>query len=374
MPKVLVTTPYFKPRSGGLEEYAYQVALGLKLSRGWEVVIVTSGDKDEVDFHTYGGIRTYYLPYWLRLSNTPFGFCWARALRSILQTERPDLIMAHAPVPGMIDVTAQHAVGIPFVVVYHFGSMMKGSGWQDSLIRIYEQVVLPRAFHRASAIVCSSAFVQKSTLLAPWILKTVVVNPGVDTQLFRPPTSKTSGRKIMHVGGLKKGEQHKGLDISLRVTAELKERYPDVRLVVVGNGDQENHFRSIAERLKISENVEFLGRLIGPKLATAYQAADVLITPSRKEPFGMVLIEAMACGVPVVASSTEGIPDVVADRETGLLVEPDNIDGFALGVSELFERPSLATRLSHNARSNVVDEYSWPDKVDAFAKVMESLI
>jgi peptidoglycan-N-acetylglucosamine deacetylase len=374
-PRVLIAAPYFKPRGGGLEEYAYQIAKGLQGHRNWHVAVVASGDGDEVQMDSYQDIKVYYLPYRLKLSNTPFGLSWRRRLRRIISAERPDVILAHAPVSGMMDVVVGQTKKIPFVVTYHVASMAKGRRLPDLLVRCYESVLLPRAFRKARAIICTSAYVQRSALIAPYSYKSTVISPSADIEFFRPPLQKVSCHRVMHVGGLKAGEWHKGLDISLRVIAELKRRYSDVHLTVVGDGDKQPHYEALAAELGIVSEVEFRGRLGGERLVSAYQSADVLIMPSRQESFGMVLIEAMACGIPVVASAVEGIPDVVDDGEVGFLVEPDDVGGFASRIGKLFDDPALYIRYCENARRTAVTRRcTWPQQVERTAEVLEALI
>jgi glycosyltransferase involved in cell wall biosynthesis/peptidoglycan/xylan/chitin deacetylase (PgdA/CDA1 family) len=376
LPKLLVTSPYFKPRSGGVEEYAYQIAKGLQDTRHWDVAVVASGDRGELATGSYQGLRVYHLPYWLKISNTPLGLGWRRALRRVIAIERPDAVVAHAPVPGMVDITARQARKIPFVVTYHHDSMAKGKARSDVPIRCYEALVLPRALRQARKIICCSSFVQRSALVAPYADKTAVINPGVDTGLFVPAGYKRPGHhRVMHVGGLRTGERYKGLEISLRVTSELRQKYPDVHLAVVGNGDQLPYFEKRAAELGIARHVEFRGRLAGQDLVTAYQDADVLIVPSTKEAFGMVILEAMACGVPPVASAAEGIPDVVRDGEFGFLVAPGDVAGFAGKISELFDDAALAERFSRNARRAArAGDYAWPRQVERTAQLLQALM
>ena len=223
--------------------------------------------------------------------------------------------------------------------------MVKGKSWADVPIRCYEALVLPRALRKARKIICCSAFVQNSALVAPYINKSTVISPGVDTSLFVPGPQRVAGHGIMHVGGLKTGERYKGLETSL------------------------------AEQLGITGHVKFCGRLAGPQLISAYQAADVLIVPSTKESFGMVILEAMACGVPPVASAAEGIPDVVRDGEFGFLVEPVDIAGFTKKIRELFDDAALSKRFSQNARrAALAREYAWPRQVERTAQLLEALL
>ena len=275
----------------------------------------------------------------------------------------------------MLEITASLAKKIPFVVTYHVGSMLKGRFWPDLLIRWYEAVVLPRVLRKASRIICCSAYVQRSPLISPYAEKSTVIHPGVETDIFAPDPNRVPGYRLVHVGGLKTGEEHKGVEISLRITAELKQRYPTVHLTVVGDGDKRSHYEALAEELDIAQQVEFCGRLAGQELVSAYQAADILIAPFHREAFGMVIAEAMACGVPPVASATGGIPDVVNDSEFGFLIEPNDIACFTKKISELFDDVVMRERFAQRARSvAVTSEYAWSCQVELTARLLESLI
>jgi peptidoglycan-N-acetylglucosamine deacetylase len=336
-PRALITMPYFKPNSGGLEEYCYQIAKGLQADKNWQVAVVSSGRDYPQPVSYFQGLKTYRLPYSLMLSNTPFGFTWPRRLKHIITAEQPDIIIGHAPVPGMIDVTARQAKKVPFVVTYHYGSMLKDRPLPDVFIRFYESWLLPLLLRKSSGVIVTSDYIKSWKLMQPYIDKTIVIKPAVDVDIFTPKHKPEVGRNIMHVGGLKPGEEHKGLRTSLLVTAKLKAAYPDVKLVVVGNGSRLGYFSELAYKFGISEHVDFRGRLTGQELARAYQAADILIVPSRTEAYGMVVIEAMACGVPVVASATGGIPEIITDNESGFLVSVGDVDEFASKISRLFE-------------------------------------
>ncbi|MGA2826516.1 MAG: glycosyltransferase, partial [Streptosporangiaceae bacterium] len=115
------------------------------------------------------------------------------------------------------------------------------------------------------------------------------------------------------------------------------------------------------------------GRLTGDDLVAAYHDADVLITPSRTEAFGMVLIEAMASGLPVVASRVDGIPEVVTDCETGFLTEPGDVAGFARKISKLFDDPALWLRFSENGLK-VATARDWLTQVQRTAEFVENVI
>ena len=371
--RALITTPYFKPHSGGLEEYCFQIAKGLQDARGWQVTVATSGRKPDAGTADYQGVKVHRMPYRLTLSNTPIGLAWRRKLKQIIAAERPDFVITHAPVPGMIDITASVAGKIPLVVTYHYGTMLKGNWLTDPPLRLYERFQLPRVLHRARGLITVSEFVQRTDLLGPFHDKSLIIKPGISHGFYKPRPPRPIGHTLMHVGGLKCGEGHKDLITSLRVTAELEKTYPDVRLIVVGNGNRQAFFEKQAAQLGIAGNVEFLGRLTGDDLVAAYHDVDVLITPSRTEAFGMVLIEAMVSGLPVVASRVGGIPEVVTDCETGFLVEPGDVADFTRKISKLFDDPALWQRFNENGLKAATTR-NWSAQVQRTAEFVENVI
>ena len=375
-PRALITTPYFKPSSGGVQEYCYQIAKGLKEEKDWNISIVTSGAESKVCAESYEGLIIHRLPIRVKFSNTPLGFRWRKQIKSIISVERPDVVIAHGPVPGMLDVTAGLVKKTPLIVTYHTGTMLKGNIWPDVVIRCYERLVLPRALRNAQQIICCSNFVRTSPLMSRYVNKCTVIHPAVDASVLVPRANDASRpRRLIHVGGLNSGEDYKGLKTSLQVLAKLMARYSDLRLIVVGDGDKRPYYETLAERLGIAQQVDFRGRLLGQDLIDAYQSADILITPSHKESFGMAILEAMSCGLPAVASKSEGIPDLVIHGESGFLVEYNDVSGFVGRISDLLDNAAMLQRFGQKARGFAArPEYSWARQVELTGILLEAVV
>jgi glycogen(starch) synthase len=135
-------------------------------------------------------------------------------------------------------------------------------------------------------------------------------------------------------------------------------RCPKARLVVVGDGDQALFLQRTARYLGISSHVDFVGWQTGPALVSFYQQADVVVVPSRYEPFGLVALEAMACGRPVVASSAGGLAEIVMDSETGFLVPPGDDLRLAQRIVQVLLDHGIATRMGLAARERA-ESYGW---------------
>src|SRR5690349_18920581 len=122
--KILLTSPYFAPRTGGLETYVWHLAQGLRAA-GAEVVVVCGDDVASVRREHLDGLVVYRLPIWRTVSNTPVNPTWPWLLRRIIRAERPAVVNAHAPVVFMVDATALAVGRLPFVVTYHAATLDK---------------------------------------------------------------------------------------------------------------------------------------------------------------------------------------------------------------------------------------------------------
>jgi glycosyltransferase involved in cell wall biosynthesis len=369
---LLVVTPYFPPLGGGLEIYAQSVATLLARQHGWRVVVVTSGSRrGGQTVTTEGSLVVYRLPRQFCLSNTPFSIRWVSQLRRIIKNEAPSVINAHGPVPGLADLAAAVAGQIPVVVTWHAGSMKKGRPVADVAIRAYEEGPCRWLLHRADWIISSSDFVRDS-FLAQRQSKCSTVTPGVDAVAFTPAVRDNA--RVLFVGGLKKGDAHKGLDALLRAVAQLRVDRPEVVLEVVGEGDDRERYGAAAAALGIGDAVHFSGRLTGGELVSAYQRATVLGLPTRNDSFPMVLLEAMACAVPVVTTTVGSIPTIVDHGANGLLVAPDDHEALCWALDKIIADPVLAADMGQSGREKVARELGWERAAERFNSVLEAVV
>lgn len=371
---VAVVAPYYPPKIGGVENYAARIAAALAEAPDLEPVVITtrlSGLRTTVG--TEQGVRVIRLGAWLRLSNTPLSPLWPFQLRRWLRRTGAQVVNAHAPVPGLADLAVAVSGRRPAVLTYHAGSMHKGepgSGAADRLIGGYERAVLPRVFRRARALVAVSP-----VSLAAGHPHAVQITPGVDTGRFTPglPASQRP-RTLVYVGRMDRSSAWKGVDVLIGALAELAD-LPEVRLRLVGGGDAVPELLAQAGRLGVAERVEAMGELTGDQLVEAVRGAAVLALPSRTEAesFGMALVEAMACGTPVVGSAVGGIPYVVTDGETGLLVPPGDVAALAAACRRLLTDDELADRLGAAGRRHVERHYGWDGLMRRYLELFRSL-
>jgi len=212
-----------------------------------------------------------------------------------------------------------------------------------------------------------------------------VVPPGVDLATFRPLDRDESRRKIGYNGGplllfVGRLERLKGVEIAIHALALLSDRtHPDLRLLVLGedsrDGDEseKERLKAIASTLGVRGRVDFLGSVAHHELPYFYSAADACIMPSYSESFGLVGLEAQACGCPVVASDVPGLRSVVRDAVSGYLIDGNDPAAYAERIGRLLSDPQLAQQMGRHG-SLLAQRFSWMRTADRLEALFDRII
>ena len=224
------------------------------------------------------------------------------------------------------------------------------------------RVLLPltrRIWSRAGAVVALSNGLREIALRTAPDLKIDVVPNGIEAELFSPAQSTASanpnGRlKIISVSRLleRKGLHH-------LIEAIAKPNPLPVTLEIVGTGSYESELRKHCTDLGLDDHVRFLGFIRREKLPDLYRSADLFALPSQTESFGLVFAEAMACGLPVVATTVGGIPELVRHEIDGLLTAPASPDEVRSALQRLIHSPGERLSMGRSARLRIEEKYTW---------------
>jgi glycosyltransferase involved in cell wall biosynthesis len=152
-----------------------------------------------------------------------------------------------------------------------------------------------------------------------------IVPDTVDGEAFRPVAARaarTNAPLLLTVARLDAAERSKGVDHVIRVLPTLRDRFPGIRYAVAGTGNDVERLRRLAAEMGVADAVQFLGAVSDDDLPALLSRSDLFVMPSRKEGFGIVFIEALACGTPVVACGLEGSRDALLDGRLGMLIDP----------------------------------------------------
>ncbi|UCE45126.1 MAG: glycosyltransferase [Methanobacteriota archaeon] len=191
----------------------------------------------------------------------------------------------------------------------------------------------------------------------------VVAHNGIDLGDFdNIPERRSTAPTILFVGGL---EPRKGLEFLVLLISEIRKAHPDVRLSVVAKAgfrgvDSVEWFEHLADRARVQDAIEFHESISQHDLVRLYADADVVVLPSRDEGWGLSLMEAMACGLPIVASRVGGVPELVRDGQDGLLVESGDVVGLGHAIARLLSDPEMRRRMGSSGRKRV-EGFSWDD-------------
>lgn len=308
---------------------------------------------------------------------------FADRLRHAWDAERPDVVHAHFWMSGLASLDAAGPLDIPVVETFHALGVVKrrhqGDADTSPHVRIgLEQRILQEAAHIVAT--CTDEVFELARLGGD-PSRVSVVPCGVDVSLFRPTGPAWSrGRgphRLLAVGRL---VERKGLDDAITALAEL----PDAELLIAGGPpcddlDDDTDARRLlatAQAHGVSERVKLLGRVSRSDLPALIRSSDAVICVPWYEPFGIVPLEAMACGVPVVASTVGGLVDTVVDGVTGIHVPPRDPPRLASALRRLLADPGLMSSLGAAGVQRVQRRYRW-DRVAAstrsvYQEVLES--
>jgi len=363
--RILEVVVRYPPYVGGVENSVHQVARRL-VARGHEVRVVCAdepvGGPAEV-----AGVSVARLPWRFKAANT--NLC--PGLRAVLQRERPDVIHTHLPTALFAGraVAAAREMGVPLVLTYH--NDVAGEGLKKIVAGLYNRRVLPRLLAASARIVVTSPLYP---VRSPWLdehdPKLVSIPWGVEVERFHPPPQEPpSPLTVGFLSLLDSHHRYKGLDVLLQALQNLP-----VRLRVGGGGEDLDRYRQRARELGVANRVEFLGFVPDAELNAFYGSCHVFALPStdgRREGFGLVLLEAMACGRPVLTTPIVGIAGDVEPRDVGLLVPPNDPEALATALRELARRPDLAA-MGHRARELVEERYTWERVTDDYEELFRS--
>jgi glycosyltransferase involved in cell wall biosynthesis len=276
-------------------------------------------------------------------------------------------------------VLDQERLRLPLIVTAHslFGEH------PEATIR---QVMAPNLRAADRVIAVSPHVADQAVELGVASHRVRVIRSGVDTERFRPRDKGTARaalgvkqdvRLVLFVGNL---EPRKQLDVLLRALVEVRQRIPHVELAIVGSGasagveDQSARLRRLAAELNLQAAVRFVGGVDADGLLLWYAAADVFALPSSSEAQGIVALEAMASGLPVVASAVGGLLDTIDNRVDGFLVQSGDVFNLAGRLVEVLSDEGTRVRLGQAARRRVESHFSWATTVAATIEVYREVL
>jgi len=395
--RVLVVTSSF-PRFPGDPSGIFILNLCKKLHMlGIDIEVLAPHDFGCKRHEMWGGIQVSRFPYFypLRFQRLCYG---AGILKNIKQNpvaslqlpffvlfeiayalwiarkRKVDLVHAHWSIPqGFTGLLLREVFGIPCVISLH-GSDIYGLG--SPLVRsLNAKVILG-----AKVCTANSYATAKIARNLSGREDIQIIPMGVDMEFFRQAT----GREALHCGLGREGKtilyagrliEWKGVEYLIRALPEVIEKHPEAKLVVVGSGPCKKDLVGVTETLNLQDKVTFLDAVSQEELFHYYSIADVFVLPSivndegETEGLGVVLLEAMASGVPVIGTNVGGIPDIIKDGKTGLLALQRNPHDLAEKILRILDDEALRKELAEKGHDFVKQEFSWEVVAGKFKKI-----
>jgi glycosyltransferase involved in cell wall biosynthesis len=360
--RIVQTPARFYPFIGGVENYVYN--LSRELARlGQDVKVICAREPEAQEEESRDGIEIKRLPYIGKVANTNI----TPGLPFALFQQDFDIVHTHLPTPWSADWSSiiSRLKRRPLVLTYH--NDIVGQGLMGHLASFYNSTSLQFLLKTSAKIVITQdKYIDSSIYLDRYKNKIKVIPIGVDTDRFRPinhiKKEEAEGKVLFFLGLLDKYHAYKGLDDLLRALAIVRKQLPGVRLVVGGGGELLGHYMGLAANLGLSQNVEFRGFIPDERLPECYNRCDAFVLPSvssEQEGFGIVLLEAMASGRPVISTDIVGVADDVKRFNAGRIVRPKDVNFLAQAILEILENEELASEMGERGRKLVEEKYNW---------------
>ena len=370
----LLLTYDFPPIGGGIARWMAELA---RRYPAGSLVVSTGqqGDASDVDAGFPNRVDRLAIPS-RRLRTIQGILLWSRRVAVLARSTDAEFIWCGNIKPAAYPAKwTMERTGTPFGILLHGGDLLvlQHQVHQSAIKRKTATALLSSA----AVLVANSQWTRECclTLLSeldidatPERVRVVPLGadheffrPGIDTREVRARYGLGEGRWLLSVARL---SRHKGIDTALQALALLRSRYPDLRYAVVGSGEEQEALAAEARDLGVADRVRFLTDVPDRDLPALYNTAEVYLGVSRLmeqrvEGFGISLAEASACGVPVVAGRSGGIPAAVRDGETGLLVDAERPEAVAEALAGLLNDAGLRARLGAAGRRAVESHYNW---------------
>jgi glycosyltransferase involved in cell wall biosynthesis len=330
-------------------------------SRGHEVHLITMHSKSDDSLNKHVKLHILKIPQ-------SFGYYLNyREAQKIIKTVKPDILNTHyASGYG----TLSRLINFHPIVLSVWGSDVYEFPYRSYFSRRILQKNLAHADQIASTSYAMKA--QTETFIKPQ--NSIAITPfGVDTNIFSPLKHETGKFTI---GIVKKMDFMYGIDYLIRAFALLIERdFKDIELLLVGSGQHENEFKKLAKSLNVHNLCHFTGNVPNTEVPIWLNRMDVFCAPSIcNESFGVAVVEASACGIPVIVSDAGGLPEVVINNVTGFIIPKKDHEAIAEAIIKLIENRELTEKFGKGGRNFVLQNYEWNENASRMEQLYEMVI
>jgi len=383
--RICMLTWEFPPRIvGGIARHCLGLSKALA-KLGHEVYVVTLEFPGTPLFEDVDGVKVYRVLIELGHPNFIiwtfiFNHFMEKKVAELSRSVKFDVIHIHDWLTAEAGVSSKHFLNKSLVSTVHSTEVGRSQGLHNPDSFLIDGIEWWMTYEAKQVIVCSNSvkWELESHFNLPHDKITVIPN-GVEISNFnlninreevkRRYGIKPNERIVLFIGRL---VPQKGVDTLIKAVPLIIQRHRDIKILIAGDGWSRTYLEELAKSMGLGDHVRFLGFISDWELADLMVAADVLVIPSVYEPFGIVALEGMAAGTPVVATNIGGLSEIIEHDRTGVLVYPRNPESIAWGVNRVLSDRKYADWLVRNARKKVLEAYSWEEIAKRTVEVYES--
>jgi len=372
--KIAIITAVYPPYKGGIGNIAFQRA-HLLAKRGQTVTVFTP----QYNSKSLPLEGVFYLKPLLKYGNAAYIPQLCKKLKNF------DIVILEYPFFGGMRAvySAKKKYGFKLVLNYNMDTV--ASGLKGLVFKYVKKYFLPKIIHIADLVLASSRDYAKYSDLGKYWRdndnKFQILANGVDINKFKPSSIDEEFRKnlnininekiILFVGGLDKAHYFKGVEYLIKAIKYILSSNK-FKVVIVGHGELQKQYRELSKKLGIKDKVFFTGGIGDDYLVKLYQMAEATVLPSidQSEAFGVVLVESMACGAPVIASNLPGVRSVFEDNISGLVSKVGNEKDLAEKISFILNNSEKQKQMSQKGISLVKEKYDWNIIADKLMKLL----
>jgi len=377
--RVAQVSAAYPPAYSGTASACYYISV--ELTRLGHEVTVLVPENNKLEYGKPKDVSLQLLPNVVRVGNASFN-------PDLFGIDGFDIVHVHHPFLFGSDLVylASQVNGFPYVLTYHQDLLLPGA--MHLVDRLYHRLMECRVLSSAARVLATSLDYARHSRLSGLIdegrVRVAEVPNGVDPDRFRPSTDQERLRRdlgldgteriIVFVGGLDSAHYFKGVPILIDAMGLLTVK--GAKLVIIGDGNLRKTYERYAHESGVADKVLFRGRVPDYALPKYYAASDLLVLPSITlgEAFGIVCLEAMACGKPVIASNLPGVRTIVEHGENGFLVRPGNALDLSAKITTLLEDHRMAKIMGARGRAKIERSYTWGKIVERLVEIYSEVL
>lgn len=372
--KVLAISHEFPPLGGGGANACYFITKKL-VEKSHTVTLITTNFQDGSSYEVINGVKIIRI----KSRRSHLEYCSFKEMLSFLyrsmiaavkecSNNKYDICLVFFGIPsGPVGYCLKRIYGIPYVIRFGGGDI---PGFQDRFLMIYKLIgpFIKAIWKNADRLIANSDGLKK--MAREFYSKKYfhVIPNGVDTEIFHPIDVKE--KKYIELLFVSRLIERKGLQYVIPQLRQLMdETERDIRLTVVGDGPYRDTLEKLVKRHELEEVVHFEGMKSKDELVSYYQRADVFILPSKKEGMPNVVLEAMACGLPIVMTKCQGATELIDGN--GFSVD---VNDFSNKLCEIISDDDLRTRMGEESLNRINNYFTWDITVDGYIEIMEDIL